>query len=193
MLLRVVRVGSELAGPYTLGFPTLCCPTYHGSVGLPNGYNEGMGDANDDLQPPARLRALTSWQAHRVSTIGARMTARHMPLTARSDFAVLAALEEYGPLSQADLGRRLGMDRNDVSGIVTRLQAGGHVERQIVPDDRRRNLVTMNQAGVRYLEDIQLNADKAQAELLSGLDADERRQLHALLAKTLEAHKPEPA
>lgn len=160
---------------------------------MPNGYSGGVDDADNDLRPPARLRALTSWQANKVSTIGARMTARHMPLTARSDFAVLAALEEYGPLSQADLGRRLGLDRNDVSGIVTRLHAGGHVERQVDPGDRRRNLVTVTQVGLRYLDDIQLNADKAQAELLSGLDADERRQLHALLAKTLEAHRPEPA
>ncbi|MBR7833160.1 MarR family transcriptional regulator [Actinospica durhamensis] len=152
-----------------------------------------MGDAHEDLQPPARLRALTSWQAHKVSTVGARMTARHMPLTARSDFAVLAALEEYGPLSQADLGRRLGLDRNDVSGIVTRLHTGGHVDREANPEDRRRNLVTVNKTGLRYLDEIQRNADKAQAELLSGLDANERRQLHALLAKALEAHRGEPA
>ena len=152
-----------------------------------------MADADDDLEPPARLRALTSWQAHKISTIGARMTARSMPLSARSDFAVLAALEEYGALSQADLGRRLGLDRNDVSGIVTRLQARGHIERQADPGDRRRNLVTINRSGLRYLEQIQLNADEAQAELLSGLDAHERRQLHALLTKTLEAHKQEPA
>lgn len=152
-----------------------------------------MSDANDGLEPPARLWALTSWQASKVSTIGTRATARRMPLTARSDFAVLAALEEYGALSQADLGRRLGLDRNDVNGIVTRLQAGGHIDRQADPDDRRRNLVTINQSGVRYLDQIQLKADEAQAELLSGLDADERRQLHALLVKTLQAHKREPA
>ncbi|MER6224955.1 MarR family winged helix-turn-helix transcriptional regulator [Streptomyces sp. 900105755] len=152
-----------------------------------------MSDADEDLRPPARLRALTSWQANKVSTIGARTTARHMPLTARSDFAVLAALEEYGALSQADLGRRLGLDRNDVSGIVGRLQAGGHVDRRVDPANRRRNLVTIQPAGLRYLEQIQLNADKAQAELLSALDADERSHLHALLAKVLTAHAPESA
>lgn len=151
-----------------------------------------MSDA-DDLQPPARLRALTSWQANKVSTIGARTTARHMPLTARSDFAVLAALEEYGALSQADLGRRLGLDRNDVSGIVTRLHTGGHVDRQADPGDRRRNLVTITPAGIRYLDEIQDHADRAQAELLAGLDPDERRHLHALLGKTLSAHKPQPS
>src|SRR5580704_8941036 len=132
----------------------------------------------DELQPPARLRRLTSWQANKVSILGARMTARHMPLTARSDFAVMAALEEYGILSQADLGRRLGLDRNDVSGIVTRLVDGGHVERETDPANRRRNVITLTAAGKRYLEEIQRHADAAQDELLTGLSSAERRQLN---------------
>ncbi|MFC4244182.1 MarR family winged helix-turn-helix transcriptional regulator [Gryllotalpicola reticulitermitis] len=148
---------------------------------------------DDDPLAPARLRALASWQASRVSTIGARMTARHMPLTARSDFAVLAALEEYGPLSQAELGRRLGLDRNDVSGIVTRLAAGGHVDRRPDPDDRRRNEVSLTGPGLRRLDEIQHHADAAQAELLAGLNEGERNQLNLLLSKVLAAHRPEPA
>jgi DNA-binding MarR family transcriptional regulator len=149
--------------------------------------------SNDGLQPPARLRRLTSWQANKVSTLGARMTARHMPLTARSDFAVLAALEECGPLSQADLGRRLGLDRNDVSGIVTRLASGRHVDRQADPASRRRNVVTLTASGRRYLEEIQRHADAAQDELLVGLDPAERHQLNELLAKLLSSHRGQSA
>jgi DNA-binding MarR family transcriptional regulator len=148
---------------------------------------------DDGLQPPARLRRLTSWQANKVSTLGARMTARHMPLTARSDFAVLAALEEYGPLSQADLGRRLGLDRNDISGIVTRLTGGRHVDRQADPANRRRNVVTLTASGQRHLEEIQRHADAAQDDLLAGLSAAERRQLNELLAKLLGSHRAQPA
>src|ERR1700761_9551295 len=114
---------------------------------------------DDGVQPPARLRGLASWQANKVSILGARMTARHMPLTARSDFAILAALEEYGALSQADLGRRLGLDRNEVSGIVTRLAEGNHLTRQADPADRRRNVITLTASGQRYLEEIQRHAD----------------------------------
>jgi DNA-binding MarR family transcriptional regulator len=147
----------------------------------------------DELQPPARLRRLTTWQANKVSTLGARMTARHMPLSARSDFAVLAALAEYGALSQADLGRRLGLDRNDVSGIVTRLESGHHVDRQADPANRRRNVVTLTASGKRYLEEIQRHADAAQDELLAGLSPAERRQLNELLTKLLSSHRGQSA
>jgi len=150
-------------------------------------------DTDNGLQPPDRLRALTSWQANKVSVLGARLTGRHMPLSARSDFAVLAALEEYGELSQADLGRRLGLDRNEVSGIVTRLERGKHVDRHVDPGNRRRNVVSLTTSGKRYLEEIQQHADAAQDELLAGLSAAERRQLNDLLARLLSSHRPQPS
>src|ERR1700760_5092242 len=106
-----------------------------------------MTDPDDAPQPPARLRELASWQTSRGATRGARLFARHQPLGARGDFAVLAALEEYGPLSQAELGRRLGLDRNDVNGIVTRLQTRHLIDRQPDPADRRRNVVPLPGAG----------------------------------------------
>ncbi len=147
----------------------------------------------DDPRPPARLRALVSWQAGRVLTLGTRLTAQRMPLNARGDFAVLAALEENGPLSQADIGRRLGLDRNDVNGVLNRLEAAGQVVREADPADRRRNIVTLTPAGQEHLEEIQGKADAVQGELLAALDPDEQRQLQALLAKVLQGHKPQPA
>jgi DNA-binding MarR family transcriptional regulator len=116
-----------------------------------------------------------------------------MPLSARADFAVLAALEEYGALSQAEIGRRLGLDRNDVSGILARLEGGRQVDRQADPANRRRNVVTLTPAGRQHLDELQRHADAVQAELLAGLDATERRQLQSLLAKLLDSHKPQPA
>lgn len=152
-----------------------------------------MTDAEQSALPPARLRALASWQASKVSTLGARLTGRRMPLGARADFAVLAALEEYGALSQAGLGRRLGLDRNDVNGVLNRLQTGHHVERQPDAADRRRNVVTLTDTGRRYLDEIQHHADAVQDDLLAGLDPDERRQLQGLLRKLLDGHPQQPA
>jgi DNA-binding MarR family transcriptional regulator len=147
----------------------------------------------DEVRPPARLRVLASWQTNKVSTLGARLTAQRMPLGARADFAVLAALEEYGPLSQAGIGRRLGLDRNDINGILSRLEANRQISRQPDPADRRRNVVTLTDAGRRHLASLQAHADAVQEELLAGLDAGERQQLHALLAKVLGRHRPQPA
>jgi MarR family transcriptional regulator, lower aerobic nicotinate degradation pathway regulator len=152
-----------------------------------------MTETEDGLKPPARLRELASWQTGKVATLGARLFARHMPLGARADYAVLAALAEYGPLSQAGIGRRLGLDRNDVNGILNRLQDRHQVERQADPADRRRNLVTLTGAGQQYLDELQRYADTVQDELLAGLDPAEQRQLQALLAKLLGAHQPQPA
>jgi len=146
-----------------------------------------------DPGAPALLRNLASWQTGRVSTIGARLTAARMPLEARSDFAVLAALQEYGVLSQAELGRRLGLDRNNVNGIVTRLETDGHIERRTDPADRRRNIVAVTAAGLRYLNDLHALATDVQNELLADLDPDERHQLRALLEKVLSSHPAQPA
>jgi MarR family transcriptional regulator, lower aerobic nicotinate degradation pathway regulator len=104
-----------------------------------------------------------------------------------------AARDEYGSLSQADLGRRLGLDRNDISGIVARLENGGHIDRRADPGNRRRNVVTLTAPGKRYLEEIQQHADAAQDELLAGLSATERQQLNELLAKLLASHRAQPA
>jgi MarR family transcriptional regulator, lower aerobic nicotinate degradation pathway regulator len=141
------------------------------------------------IQPPLRLRSLVSWQANKVATLGARLTARHMPLNARTDFAVLAALEEYGPLSQAELGRRLGLDRNDISTVVGHLHRDGALQRRPDEADPRRNLVTVTDSGLRYLAELQEHADVVQRDLLAGLDEPQRRQLVDLLNQVL-AHHP---
>lgn len=150
-------------------------------------------DGDDGIRAPLRLRALASWQAGKVATLGTRLTAQHMPLSARSDFAALAALEEFGPLSQADIGRRLSLDRNDVNSVLTRLDSQDRVERHPDPANRRRNIVTLTDAGHRYLNALQHKADAVQAELLAGLDTTEQQQLQALLDKVLAGHRPQPA
>lgn len=152
-----------------------------------------MTSLPEPVRAPERLRALVSWQANKVATLGTRLTARHMPLTARADFAVLAALHEYGPLSQAELGRRLGLDRNDISTILSRLDQERAVTRTPDPDNQRRNVVRVARAGLRRLADLQVRADAVQDELLEGLQGSERAQLIALLDKVLSVHPAQPA
>ncbi|MGB3375716.1 MAG: MarR family transcriptional regulator [Microbacterium sp.] len=143
---------------------------------------------SDPTRPPARLRALLTWQAHKADIVGARLTGARMPATGRADFAVLAALDEFGAISQVELGRRLGLDRNRINGITTRLDDNAHIVRTTDPADRRRNTVTITPSGQRYLEELQAATDLAQAELAVNLTAAESDQLRELLAKLLDAH-----
>jgi DNA-binding MarR family transcriptional regulator len=147
----------------------------------------------DLLGPPARLGALTQWQAGKVATLGARFTAARMPLGGRADFAVLAALDEFGVMSQADLGRRLGLDRNDVNEIVGRLATAQHIDRQPDLSDRRRNLVTITAQGRQHLDDLERIANDVQDDLLRGLDAKDREALRTLLGRVLSSHGPQPS
>jgi DNA-binding MarR family transcriptional regulator len=168
-------------------------PTYHRRWSNQRIGGDEVTEPTEDTHPPAMLRELVSWQASRVATLGARLTATRMPLEARSDFAVLAALTEFGELSQAAIGRRLGLDRNNVNGIVTRLEKAGRLERQVDPTDRRRNVVAVTEAGRHRLDELRAHAAAVQDELLAGLDATERTQLVNLLGKLLSAHPAQPA
>ena len=144
-------------------------------------------------QPPTRLRRLISWQANKVNVIGSRLTGARMPLNARADFAVLATLEEFGAASQANLGRRLGLDRNTVNDIVNRLDQAGRTNRAINSADRRSKTVSITPDGQRYLDELQASTDSVQAELTASLTPPEAVHLQALLDKLLKGHPALPS
>ena len=148
---------------------------------------------NDGVAPPTQLRDLAQWQVSKISNLGARLTAALMPLQRRADFAILSALSEFGQLSQAELGRRLVLDRNDVNEIVNRLADADFVDRRKDPSDRRRNVITITEAGEGELAVLVLHAQAVQNELLQALNEQERAQRRTLLSKVLAGHAPQPA
>jgi DNA-binding MarR family transcriptional regulator len=145
----------------------------------------------DPLNTPARLYSRATWllgqtanQGHRL--IGERMHAASVP--SRSYYALLAALAETGPTSQADLGRRTGLDRSDVTAAVTDLEERGCLERAPDPGDRRRNLVRITEGGLRFLGELDAELDAAQEELLAPLSPSERKTLIDMLARLVDHH-----
>ncbi|MCW3046613.1 MAG: regulatory protein MarR [Solirubrobacterales bacterium] len=106
-------------------------------------------------------------------------------------FRLLAALEEFGPASQADLGRRTSIDRSDVVAALNELAARGLIQRSPDPDDRRRNVITIMPAGTKQLRALAPILDGVQDQLLAPLSAAERTQLVGLLTRLLE-HDAQP-
>ena len=98
-------------------------------------------------------------------------------------FRVLAALDQYGPTSQADLGRHTGIDRSDVVATLNDLVAAGLARRESDPADRRRNIVTMTKHGARTLRHLDAVLDEIQDTVLAPLTASEQKTFVRLLAK----------
>lgn len=144
-----------------------------------------------DEQTPTALTQLPSWlltqsaaQAHRVVTQsfaagGAR--AYH--------FRLLATLVEFGPASQAELGRRSSIDRSDVVAALNELEADGYVERSPDPEDGRRNVITITTAGKRQYRRLTNLVGKAQEEIFAPLSATDRTRLTTILGKLLAYHQ----
>jgi DNA-binding MarR family transcriptional regulator len=98
-------------------------------------------------------------------------------------FRLLAALDQHGPSSQAELGRHTGIDRSDVVATLNDLAAGGLVSREPDTVDRRRNVVTITTRGVGALERLDAVLDDVQDAVLAPLTPNERKTFIRLLAK----------
>ena len=106
----------------------------------------------------------------------------------RYHYALLAALAEFGPSSQAALGRRLGIDRSDVVAAINELVEQKMVERTLDVSDRRRNTITITDEGREQLWRLDGMLAGVQDTLLAPLAADEREQLVRLLTRILDHH-----
>lgn len=145
----------------------------------------------DPLGAPARLQSRVIWLLGQTSNQGHRLISERMHATgvpSRSYYPLLAALAETGATSQADLGRRIGLDRSDVTAAVTDLEGRGFLDRAPDPADRRRNLVRITAQGERFLSELDGHLDTAQEQLLAPLSPDERRALKDMLARLVAHH-----
>nr|WP_067894309.1 MarR family transcriptional regulator [Actinomadura chibensis] len=143
-----------------------------------------------DAQQPARLKNAASWLINMVSVHSHRLVGDGFAAAGARGYhyRLLAALDEYGPSSQAALGRHTGIDRSDVVAALNELAAKELVERAPDPSDRRRNIITLTPDGARQLARLDDVLAGIQDELLAPLDPSERAQLTALLARLADHH-----
>ena len=139
------------------------------------------------MDAPDRLRALPSWLLSEAARRGHQLVSEGFAAEGlrKPHFTVLVALSEIGPASQAELGRRLWIDRKNMVAVINDLERAGLVERTPDEQDRRRNAVRLTAAGTATLDRLNARADAAQNALLAALTETERRELERLLAKLL--------
>jgi DNA-binding MarR family transcriptional regulator len=136
---------------------------------------------------PQRLQRLPSWLLSASALVGDRLVNEALATEGvrKYHFRVLVALSDDGPLSQADLGRRLSIDRSDMAAVVAELEQRELVARARDDRDRRRNVVTVTAVGEDALARMDAAIAAAQDELLAPLSAPERQQLTELLTRLL--------
>ncbi|KIF07768.1 MarR family transcriptional regulator [Streptomyces sp. RSD-27] len=134
------------------------------------------------------MQSLPSWLVGRVAAHGRGLVAESIAGEGLKlmHHAVLAATAEYGPVAQAELGRRLAVDPKDMVGILNHLQEAGMVLRTPDPADRRKNAVTVTARGEAVLARCAALAEAANERLLAPLTAQERAVLMGLLRRVHE-------
>lgn len=132
-----------------------------------------------------RLDGTAVWLLAQASARGHRLARERLARAnvRRWHYAILATLADSGPSAQADISRRIGVDRGDLVALLNDLEQSGYVTRTPDPTDRRRNVVSLTRAGRGALRRFDRLVVAADGELLAPLSATERTQLMHLLDK----------
>jgi DNA-binding MarR family transcriptional regulator len=146
-------------------------------------------DGNEAPVGATRLQGLASRLLSHAATRADRIVSEGLATQGarKWHYAVLAALEEHGPASQATLSDRAGLYRSDLVAVLNELEEAGHVERTADPDDRRRNVITITRKGRSQLGRLDGLIGEAQNQLLTQLSPAERKELVRLLRMVVEA------
>lgn len=102
-----------------------------------------------------------------------------------TEWRVMAVLARFEGLSAREVAERTAMDKVAVSRALARLVTAGRVHRATHDGDRRRSVLGLTAAGWALHQQIAPMARQREQELLSRLDADERRWLDRILGKLL--------
>jgi DNA-binding MarR family transcriptional regulator len=102
-------------------------------------------------------------------------------------FDLLANLERQDGQTLAALSRRMLVTAGNLTGLVDRAERDGFVERRPDPSDRRLSRVFLTSKGRELVQSLIPVHAAHVSELLSSLDATERRELRRLLGKLRES------
>jgi DNA-binding MarR family transcriptional regulator len=137
-------------------------------------------------QPAHRSGALLDYLARRIRLRAESVLA---PLGLRPRHLVaLTVLRDRGPATQQELAATLEIDGTNVVGLLNELEADDLVVRRRSPQDRRRHIVEMTDAGLQRLVKAEFALAAAEDDVLGALDDDQRETLYTLLLQAVTGH-----
>ncbi|QFU16499.1 MarR family winged helix-turn-helix transcriptional regulator [Microvirga thermotolerans] len=100
-------------------------------------------------------------------------------------FDLMAQLDKAPDgMTLSDLSRRMMVSNGNLTGLVDRLVASGHLDRRVSEFDRRAQIIRLTPAGQAEFRAMAAEHESWIAELFGDLTQKEQRDLMRLLAKT---------
>ena len=103
---------------------------------------------------------------------------------------LLTLLRDHGATTQTGLAEALRLDPSNLVGLLNDLERRGMVMRQHHPDDRRRHVVTIAEAGITELQVTEQRLATVEDRVLGALNPEERATLHCLLMRAAGGQLP---
>lgn len=105
------------------------------------------------------------------------------PVLTEGQFGTLETIYHLGPMCQNAIGAKLLSSPGNLSLVLENLEKRGLVDRQRDPDDRRRVVVSLTQAGHDLIASVLPAHMAAITSLMSALTPDEQQTLGQLCRK----------
>jgi DNA-binding MarR family transcriptional regulator len=102
-------------------------------------------------------------------------------------FSVLIMLlhhQDQG-IQPSEVAKRLGVTRGTITGLLHGLERADLLRREAHPEDKRKQLLRLTDQGRELLARVLPDYGRRIADIMAGLDAEERRQLICLSSKLI--------
>jgi DNA-binding MarR family transcriptional regulator len=99
------------------------------------------------------------------------------------EYFALRQLSDDGHMSQASLCSGMNVDANYMTLMLNDLEDAGYVIRKRDPEDRRRHIVELTDAGRAAIAKAEQAMDELEDDVLGPLDAGDREALRDLLVR----------
>jgi DNA-binding MarR family transcriptional regulator len=123
--------------------------------------------------------------------------------TSSTQCFILGEVYRSGPITQADLGRRLALDKSWTSRAVEALVQEGSLVKELAPGDRRTVIISLSKAGKKRAEELDRSLNGQAEQIIGHIPQKQRPHIYeslrllrdALQAETetetsVEARKP---
>ncbi|WP_067889645.1 MarR family winged helix-turn-helix transcriptional regulator [Nocardia vaccinii] len=110
-----------------------------------------------------------------------------------SQYKLLSALDETGPLGQQRLAELVGIDPRNAVPIIETSVERGLLTRSVDPTDRRRRVLELSPTGLRVAAKLRTLNAQLEEQLLEPLSPADRTALRRILQTLIGAADPQPS